>query len=235
MPASRRNVLLQGSAIGAGIIACGLPGIAALAQAGPPQRRSLGDLAPNDPTVEAWRDAVRQMRAKPPADPLGWQGLASIHGTAAGFNRCPHGNWYFLPWHRAYVLMYERLTRELTGFEEFALPYWDWTRDRQLPATFAQPTWNGAPNPLFEASRAMGPTESLPDEIVGPGVIATIMGEVEFEIFGTSRPTGQDSLDPAWLRRNGVQGTLEFTPHNNVHGIVGGLMGGSRSASTRYS
>lgn len=231
MYASRRNVLLQGSAIAAGTIAAQLPGVAALAQVQPPQRRSLGDLPLNDPVIGAWRDAVRQMKAKPATDPLGWQGLASIHGTAAGFNRCPHGNWYFLPWHRGYVLMYERLTRELTGFQDFALPYWDWTRDRQLPAAFAQATFNGAPNPLFEASRRMGPTESLPDEIVGPGVVTTILGEAEFEIFGTSRPFGQNSLDPSWLgRRTGVQGTLEATPHNNVHGIVGGLMNSGRSA-----
>jgi tyrosinase len=231
MPVSRRNVLVQGSAIGAGVIAAHLSGITALAQAQPPQRRSLDDLLLNDPVIEAWREAVRQMKAKSAGDPLGWASLAAIHGTTAGFIRCPHGNWYFLPWHRGYVLMYERLTRELTGYQDFALPYWDWTRNRQLPPAFAQATVNGSPNPLFEPSRTMGPMDSLPDEIVGPSVISTIMGETTFEIFGTSRPQGQNSLDPSWItRRTGAQGTLEATPHNNVHGIVGGIMASSRSA-----
>jgi tyrosinase len=57
-------------------------------------------------------------------DPINWTSLANIHGTAASFNQCPHGNWYFLPWHRGYLLMYERVVRQLTGFNDFALPYW---------------------------------------------------------------------------------------------------------------
>jgi hypothetical protein len=31
-------------------------------------------------------------------------------------------------------LMYERIVRQLTGRNAFALPYWDWTNNRQLPA-----------------------------------------------------------------------------------------------------
>jgi hypothetical protein len=41
MTISRRNVLLQGCAIGAGVIATQIPGVVALAQGQPPQRRSL--------------------------------------------------------------------------------------------------------------------------------------------------------------------------------------------------
>jgi tyrosinase len=128
--------------------------------------------------------------------------------------------------------MYERTVRQLTGHNDFALPYWDWTADRQLPAAFSQPTWNGQTNPLYESQRSMSPTDSLPDEIVGQGVIATILGETPFETFGTSRPSGQDSLDQSWINCEGcgVSGTLEATPHNNVHNIVGGLMGGTQSA-----
>jgi Common central domain of tyrosinase/Polyphenol oxidase middle domain len=128
--------------------------------------------------------------------------------------------------------MYERTVRQLTGHNDFALPYWDWTADRQLPAAFTQPTWNGQPNPLYESQRSISPTDSLPDEIVGQGVIATVLGETPFETFGTSRPSGQDSLDQSWINCEGcgVSGTLEATPHNNVHNIVGGLMGGTQSA-----
>ena len=132
------------------------------------------------------------------------------------------------------MLMYERLARELTGVKEFALPYWDWTQDRQLPPAFLDQAWPGKPgkqNPLYESSRTMDPTDSLPDEIVGHDVITKIMGQSDFELFGTSRPQGQDSLDQAWIANpSGTQSTLEFTPHNNVHGWVGGLMGGFRSA-----
>jgi tyrosinase len=51
MTVSRRDVLLQGSVIGAGIIAANVKGIEALAQGQPPLRRSLGDLQLNDPIL----------------------------------------------------------------------------------------------------------------------------------------------------------------------------------------
>src|SRR5262245_48859560 len=126
--ASRRQVLLQGAAIGAGYLAQQMSGFQAFAQPAPakPVRRSVSELQPNDPTLQALREGVRQLKAKPASDKFNWIKLADIHGTAAGFNKCTHGNWYFLPWHRAYLLMYERLIRELTGFKDFALPYWDW-------------------------------------------------------------------------------------------------------------
>ena len=100
--------------------------------------------------------------------------------------------------------------RQLTGHTDFALPYWDWTADRQLPAAFTQPTWNGQPNPLYESQRDMSPTDLLPDEIVGQAVITTILGDNRpHEIFReragrmvrTSRPvfglTAKDAAFPA--------------------------------------
>ena len=229
---SRRDVLLQGCAIGAGAIAAGLPGIAALAQAQPPLRRSLGAMPLNDPVLQAWRDGVAQLKLRPPSAAISWANFAAIHGNAANFHLCPHGNWYFLPWHRAYLVMYERVVRQLTGHAEFALPYWDWTTDRQLPAAFVQPSWNGKPNPLFEPQRTMRPTDSLPDEIVGRAVINSVLGDVPYETFGTSRPGNQNSLAQSWIVCEfcGVDGTLEQTPHNLVHNAVGGIMASSQSA-----
>jgi tyrosinase len=78
----------------------------------------------NDPIISAWLDAVRMLKEPTRPAPINWTSLANIHGTAASFNQCPHGNWYFLPWHRGYLLMYERVVRQLTGFNDFALPYW---------------------------------------------------------------------------------------------------------------
>jgi tyrosinase len=123
-------------------------------------------------------------------------------------------------------LMYERTVRALTGFNDFALPYWDWTSERQLPPAFTA----AGPNPLLEPSRDMGANDSLPDENVGSDVITQIMGETPFEAFGTTRPGGQDSTDQKWITRTtGDQGTLEGNPHNAVHGIVGGLMASAAS------
>jgi len=228
MTISRRAVLVHGAA--AGIVAFAtLPGTIALAQSQTPRRRSIGELALNDPIVQTYRDAVRLMKGLPNTDRRNWTRLTSIHGTNQGFNLCPHGNWYFLPWHRAYLMMYERLCRSLTRNASFALPYWDWTQDRQLPPALAQRTWNGRPNPLFERSRTMSPTLSLPDNMVGPTLINQILAERNFEIFGSTRPNGQNSTNPVWLRRGGAQGPLEANPHNRVHGTVGGVMASGTS------
>lgn len=42
---------------------------------------------------------------------------------------------YFLPWHRLYVLYLEEIVRNVTGRQEFTLPYWDYT----TPASYALP------------------------------------------------------------------------------------------------
>src|SRR5579862_5609113 len=125
MSISRRAVLLQGGVIGAGIIAPSLSGIRALGQAPRlPERRSLQGLAWNDPIVETYRDGVGLLKRRAAADLFNWANLATIHGTdVETYHLCPHGNWYFLPWHRAYILMYERIVRDVTGNRDFALPY----------------------------------------------------------------------------------------------------------------
>ncbi len=220
MSLSRRTLLETGAFAALGYAA--FPRTAA-AQA-TPTRRSLGQLAPDDPVLQTLRAGVRILKAKPASDPLNWSNLADIH-----LNFCPHGNWFFLPWHRAYLAMYERLIRTVTGSPQFALPYWDWTADRQLPAAFAQVSFGGQPNPLFEPSRTIPPTFGLPDNMVGPSVISGILGQADFEIFASSRPQGQNSTASSWQRAPGSQGPMESNPHNRVHGTVGGVMQNFRS------
>lgn len=230
MSFSRRAVLLD-AALGAtaATFAAALPMSAAIAQASLPRRRSVGELPLNDPILQTYRDGVRLLKAKANTDPTSWVRLASIHGSQGAFNRCPHGNWYFLPWHRAYLLTYERIIRAVTGNQNFALPYWDWTLDRQLPPAFTQQTFNGQPNPLFEPSRTMSADFSLPDNMVGPAVVEQIRTEPNFEIFASTRPTGQNSTDPSWVRRRGAKGPMESNPHDRVHGTVGGIMASGAS------
>src|SRR5258707_4291049 len=69
MTASRRDILLQGCAIGAGVIAANVPGIVALAQAGPFLRRSLHGIAANDPIFEARSYGVRILKTLPASHP----------------------------------------------------------------------------------------------------------------------------------------------------------------------
>jgi len=57
----------------------------------------------SDPDFAAMQSAVAAMKALPQSDPRNWLRFSDIHR-----NFCPHGNWYFLPWHRAYILSFER-------------------------------------------------------------------------------------------------------------------------------
>ena len=60
---------------------------------------------------------------------------------------CPHGNWWFLVWHRGYLGWFEKTCRELSKDQDFALPYWDWTADPRIPASF----FEGVLDPLNPA------------------------------------------------------------------------------------
>src|SRR5688500_14408928 len=91
---SRRTVLKSGAALA---LASTIPAGEAEAQA-VLTRRSVGTLAGNDPIIVSYRQAVSAMRALPSSDPRNWTRQAQIH-----LNFCPHGNWFFLPWHRAYL------------------------------------------------------------------------------------------------------------------------------------
>ncbi|MFT3718606.1 tyrosinase family protein [Pseudorhodoferax sp.] len=177
-----------------------------------PVRRSLRTLAANDPIVETYRAAVAAMKALPASDRRSWNAQAQIH-----FDHCPHGNWFFLPWHRAYLLYFEQICRELTGAQDFALPYWNWTCQRQIPAPFL----GDAGNPLFAPGRSGVPPAALPDDAVGPGVMQDILDEPNFALFASS--------PAAALRPPVGYGPLEGTPHNSVHGFVGGVMNNFQS------
>lgn len=177
-----------------------------------PMRRSLATLADDDPIILTYREAVAAMKALPSTDNRSWTRQAQIH-----FDHCPHGNWWFLPWHRAYLQYFEQICRDLTGNEDFALPYWDWTVNPSIPAPF----WGDATNALFESSRTATPTSVANASMVGRPVIDDILDETDFLLFASGQAVGQ--------RDASTYGALEATPHNYVHGFTGGIMGGYQS------
>lgn len=233
MSTTRRQVFLQGGVFAAGIIASNMTGMEALAQGAPPERQSLEGMADNDPIVQTYRDAVGIMKAKPASDPFSWVSLAMIHGTDPDtYHFCPHGDWYFLPWHRAFTTMYEGIVRKLTNNPSFAMPYWDWTTNPLMPEVFLSPkTSAGKPNWLYVLpSEGQGPrtwpaATPIPVENVGPAVLQQILEATNYEQFGTSRNPNQTNLDPSWVPLGGgAQGVLEGNAHNMVHNDIGGWM-----------
>ncbi len=212
------GIVLGGAAVFAGTI----PGVRAVA-APLPRRREINGLALNDPIVQTLRDGVKILKDRGPGDGPNWVDFANIHGTpAGGFNKCPHKNWYFLPWHRAYLLSYERMIRSVTGNSSFAMPYWDWAANRTVPQAFKDATYNGQTNPLYVSTRSNN--YSIPDIYSGPSVMNGIFAQTNFELFASSRPAGQNNTNASWIKSGGTQGTLEQTPHNNIHNNLGGFM-----------
>jgi hypothetical protein len=104
---------------------------AAARQSGPFVRKSLSD-PQIGPVLDSYKKGIAAMLALPPTDPRNWYRIAFIHELD-----CPHGNWWFLPWHRGYIGYLEATIRDLSGDSYFALPYWDWTADPGLPVQFA--------------------------------------------------------------------------------------------------
>src|SRR5690242_6319467 len=137
-------------------------------------RRSAHDLPVWDPILLWYAKAVRQMKTRPITDPTSWRYQSAVHEYNAArdpfrvpgeplpsdqlrfWNRCQHGSWFFLPWHRAYLLFFERTVAAtlvgLGGPADWALPYWDYspsTHARKLPKAFQDAILpDGTPNPL---------------------------------------------------------------------------------------
>lgn len=179
-----------------------------------PVRRNIATMAPNDPIINDFKTAVAAMKALPTSDRRNWTRQAQIHNSF-----CRHSSWLVLPWHRAYLFFFEQICKQLSGNESFALPYWNWTTHPQVPAVFFD-----ASSPLYNGTRTTTASSSVPAAIAGPNVISNILDEDNFLLFaGDAVPlNSSDQFGPG-------AGPLESGPHNNIHGFVGGDMGGFMS------
>jgi tyrosinase len=175
-----------------------------------PVRKNIATLSPSDPIVTTYAAAIRAMQALPSTDPRNWHRQAQIHNDF-----CRHSSWLILPWHRAYLWYFEEICRELTGRNDFALPYWDWTTNPQIPAVF----WDES-STLFHPSRTATPSSSAPDFTVGPPVIDNILSETNFIALAGDPVARHDTAE-----HGPAAGPLETTPHNGIHNFVGGDMG----------
>ena len=109
--------------------------------------------------VAQLRTAFRAVYAL--GDERGYGYLAGLHGLPLP-SYCEHGTSLFLPWHRAYLYMFERAVQDQAPGVD--LPWWDWSSDaahRQgLPAVFAaRNVAAGQPNPLASGPVTLGPAD----------------------------------------------------------------------------
>ena len=175
-----------------------------------PVRRDISRLANNDITLQTYRAGVQAMKDLPPSDPRNWNRFAELH-----YDFCPHGNWFFLPWHRAYMLSLERIIRTLTNTPSFGLPYWNWRCNRSVPGPF----W--VADSTLNHPRDATASDQANEDLVGYDNLNEILAETDFELFASGAASS--------LGESGFQGRLESQPHNHIHPFVGGDMGGYRS------
>jgi hypothetical protein len=197
---------------------------------------TLGDPAKAEtqawhPVLDTYARGVALMRDLDDDDPRSWVWAANTHGIPPGtptrptWAQCAHGSVFFLPWHRAYLAWFEQTIRDLTGDDDWALPYWDYSvpgdvADRSLPVEFGVETrvvgGKVVDNPLFADGRNDG---AIPRQDVD------IVGALSERRFVRSFPRGFGGRDP-----DTTNGLVEMEPHNFVHGDIGGLMGFTTTA-----
>jgi tyrosinase len=85
-------------------------------------------------------------------DDRGYRQQAAIHGLPLPIS-CEHGTLMFLPWHRAYLYLFERRLQD-RGDANIGLPWWDWTSAAShasgIPAAYTERRVGNVANPLFD-------------------------------------------------------------------------------------
>jgi tyrosinase len=119
------------------------------------------------------------------------------------WDQCKHAASYFISWHRGFLYYFEKILREASGDPNFALPYWDYYANPNLPEIFVEPTLHdGSPNPLYWQNRERSRIEGL-----------------SYAAFA------DDVTVFPWGPGETFEDRVERNPHNRVHDQIGGTMG----------
>jgi len=141
----------------------------------------------------------------------------------------PIGTQRFLPWHRQYLLEFEKSLQSINP--NLTLPYWNWSTNRKFPEQltdlvldlrFRMRDENGGVKIVKTSShRRNNPFEHsyLPDEAAVQGAMNET-NYIKFSVEIEGRGIIDDFTGEYIPYENGSAGL-----HNLVHGIVGGIMG----------
>lgn len=207
---------------------------------------------PWDDPILWYARGVKEMQSRPIAEPTSWRFYAAIHAIdpqlwqALGWlsasdqppsqalmkefwRQCQHGSWYFLPWHRGFVLALEANIRavvvDLGGPTDWCLPYWNYFKPGQseLPPEFSSPGWpvDPGPNPLFREQR-YGPNNDGNVFVPLNEVNLRAMADPNFTGVASGGSPGFGGVDTGFSHGGRVHGGIESQPHDLVHVLVGG-------------
>jgi len=239
-------------------VATWVPSSAVRADPLPTARLALDKFVLDPSKITSLKRGVGVMKSRKPSDPTSWFYQSAIHGVSDGllaaalkqdpaiaqinklkfWNQCPHfGNASsadFLIWHRAYVYYFERILRKASGDQTLSLPYWNYEdpKQRGCPRIFADPDVDPvtkiARNPLYDARREMAWVYGLYE--LSDRAVSTSNAFAKATYFDSS---ADNAFGGAWNDLEPTsQGTLEQSPHNNIHFAIGGVIstaGGSVS------
>ncbi|CAA3006930.1 polyphenol oxidase, chloroplastic-like [Olea europaea var. sylvestris] len=186
--------------------------------------------------------AIQRMKNLSLSDPRNFLQQANVHCaycdggyTQQGYPNLLyeiHFSWMFFPWHRWYLYFFEKICQNLIDDDTFALPFWNWDAPggMQIP-----PIYNsGVASPLYDCLR--NPAHLPPtvidldwpnnDVSVNPDIqikynLAIMykqmitQSKTPIDFFGTPFRAGDD------LPTVNAAGTIEQTPHNNLHSWTG--------------
>ncbi len=126
--------------------------------------------------------------------------MRRIHGEAVP------GLWRFLPWHRAYVLEFEKELQRIDS--SVTIPYWDWPQQSLIPPKLAN--YQG-----LAESREPGvhPRGNFPDQ----GLIDAIMGETNFRTFANRLESEAHNSVHRWV--GGDMNTMMNSPRDPLFWI----------------
>jgi tyrosinase len=137
-------------------------------------------------------------------DDRGYQRWAGIHGLPLPIS-CTHHNPLFLPWHRAYLYMFEKALQDLVP--GVTLPWWDWTvhAPSPIPAAYGDANAGGKANPLKSSpiqpsgrrDPAIDHTQRQPGSagaLPSPAELAQVMANSDYATFQTQLESLHDGV-----------------------------------------
>jgi tyrosinase len=219
---------------------------------------NLSKVATWEPTLLWYAKGIREMQKRGIADPTSWRYQAAIHDydefseelrdpadklpTKAEqtkyWKQCQHFTWFFLPWHRWYLLFFEQMVADAVvkagGPAGWSLPYWNYSDDSnddalKLPPAFtAKKLPDGTPNPLRVENRERGNDNQPVGDFTDTDL--RCLNQPKYQTDPPGGSPGFGGPKTKFNHGSGRAGMLERAPHGSMHNAVGDWMGGFSTA-----